>query len=332
MSAAPSLTVRGPQAGGAPIRLETAEAAAEWLTVLMEGAATDAQRQDWQRWLDADPEHERAWRHIEVVAARLQGLHGPAASLSLASTAWQPSRRAALKAVLALLVTGGGSALVMHTPAWRQWRADYASATGSRREVALADGSRLVLNSGSAIAVDFNGERRLLRLLQGEAMIVTGHQGASLPPFIVETAEGRIRALGTRFDVRHLDGRSRVGVLASAVELAPRDGAAPVVLQAGSTADFTRAAVGPPAALDPARHAWLRGQLIADDMRLADFLAELDRYRPGVLHCTAAVANLRVSGAFPLDDTNRILAMLPNVLPVQVRARTQYWITVEARH
>lgn len=353
---------RGPQAGGAPIRPATAEAAAEWLTLLMSGEATAPQRQAWLHWRAADAEHERAWCHIEAVAARFQGLHGGAASNSLALPA---GRRRAVKALLALAVTAGGSALLTQTPAWHQWRADYASATGTRRDITLADGSRVTLNSGSAIKVDFDAERRLVTLLEGEIMIVTGHAaaggtgdtgvdrnrtgagagggpvgaavdrhaavGGTLPPFIVQTAEGRIRALGTRFSVRQLDGRSRVGVLEHAIELTPHAGGQPTLLQAGSGVEFTRDSVGTPAALGPASHAWLRGQLIADAMRLDDFLAELGRYRPGLLRCTAAVAGLRVSGAFPLDNTDRILDMLPNVLPVQIRERTRYWITVEAQ-
>lgn len=356
MSARHSPTHRGPQAGGLPLRPAIAEAAAEWLTLLMSGEATPQQRQAWLHWREADPEHERAWRHIEAVAARFQGLHGATASRSLTLPA---GRRRAVKSLLALAVTAGGAALLTQTPAWRQWNADYASSTGARRDVTLADGSRITLNSGSAIKVDFNSERRLVTLLQGEIMITTGHAAASvsgagesrregddgrhrdttsvraetgaLPPFIVQTAEGRIRALGTRFSVRQLDDRSRIGVLESTVELTPRDGGQPVLLQAGSGVEFTRERVGTPAALGPASHAWLRGQLIADAMRLDDFLAELGRYRPGLLRCTAAVAGLRVSGAFPLDDTDRILDMLPNVLPVQVRERTRYWVTVEAQ-
>lgn len=349
---------RAPQAGGLPIRPAIAEAAAEWLTLLMSGEATAQQRQHWLHWREADPEHERAWRHIEAVAARFQGLHGAAASGSLAMPA---QRRRAVKGLLALALTAGGGALLTQTSPWRQWRADYASATGTRREVTLADGSLITLNSGSAIQVDFNAERRLVTLLEGEIMIVTGHAltthgaddreqnsdrgrdgaaGATAdrhaaaagapPPFIVQTAEGRIRALGTHFSVRQLDGRSRVGVLASAVALTPRAGQ-PLVLQAGSGVTFSQNHIDPPAPLSAASHAWLRGQLIADAMRLDDFLAELERYRPGLLRCTAAVAGLRVSGAFPLDNTDRILDMLPNVLPVQIRERTRYWVTVEAK-
>lgn len=70
--------------------------------------------------------------------------------------------------------------------------------------------------------------------------------------------------------------------------------------------------------------------MIADELRLDAFVAELERYRPGLLRCDPAVAGLRVSGVFPLDDTDRILAMLPSVLPVRVRQRSRYWVSIQA--
>lgn len=69
--------------------------------------------------------------------------------------------------------------------------------------------------------------------------------------------------------------------------------------------------------------------MIVDDVTLGEFLADLSRYRPGLIHCAPEVARLRLSGVFPLFDTERILNMLPNSLPVQVRSRTRYWVSVE---
>jgi transmembrane sensor len=73
------------------------------------------------------------------------------------------------------------------------------------------------------------------------------------------------------------------------------------------------------------------GALVADEMRLADFLAELGRYRRGVLRCDPALADLRFSGVFPLNDTAAILAMLPQSLPVRVRTFSPYWVHLEKR-
>ena len=75
--------------------------------------------------------------------------------------------------------------------------------------------------------------------------------------------------------------------------------------------------------------AWLDGLIVTRNMRLGDFLAEVARYRPGFLSCAADIADLRLSGVFRLEDTDRLLAVLPQTLPVQLRYRTRWWVTLE---
>ncbi|KAG0759335.1 hypothetical protein G6F57_017955 [Rhizopus arrhizus] len=65
-------------------------------------------------------------------------------------------------------------------------------------------------------------------------------------------------------------------------------------------------------------------------MRLDAFVAELARYRSGLLRCDPAVADLRVSGVFSLRDTDRALDNLTRGLPVTVAYRSRYWVTVRA--
>jgi len=67
------------------------------------------------------------------------------------------------------------------------------------------------------------------------------------------------------------------------------------------------------------------------DIALGDLLAQLARYRRGHLECAPEVAQLKVSGAFPVDDTDRALAALVSRFPLQLRSRTRYWVRVEAR-
>ncbi len=75
---------------------------------------------------------------------------------------------------------------------------------------------------------------------------------------------------------------------------------------AGQGTVFADRAQAPDAVADSAA-AWTRGVLVAEDMRVADFVAELARYRPGVLRCDRRVAELRVTGVFSLRDTDRAL-------------------------
>ena len=320
-------------AGLGAIAEEVQQQAAEWLTVLMSDEASEAEHAAWQRWRGADPEHERAWQHIDAVSRRFNGLHRSAAAQALAGTQQQAVNGKRRQLLAWLGVAAGGGMLAAQTGTWdgvRALRADYRTATGERREVVLDDGSVLSLNTGSAVNVRFDDKRRLIELLAGEILVSSGHGAGSAAPLVVATREGLVRALGTRFVVRQQDGVSTVEVFESAVEIRPRDSAgAPLLLAAGRGVAFSRHAPDAPHAIDAYADAWSRGQLIVDDVTLGDFLADLARYRPGLIDCAPAVAQLRLSGVFPLADTQRILNMLPNSLPVQVRSRTRYWVTVE---
>lgn len=325
---------RLPMAGGEPLDPAVAEAAAHWLTLLMSGEASDADRQRWRSWRAAHADHERAWQHLERVCGRLKAVE-PRSAYRVLSRRRTPGdapdtlRRSTLRT----LVCGGAAASAVwlwQTPTAQRLAADHRSAAGERRALELADGTRLLLGSASAVDLHFDADHRRVRLLAGEILVTTGHRRDEVRPFLVETRDGRVRALGTRFFVRLDDTRTRVAVLESAVEISPdRGDGPPVRLTAGQQAVFDRSAVGTPRPLDESALAWTRGQIVADDMRLDEFLAELSRYRAGVVRCAPRAAALRVSGVFPLDDTTLILTTLPHVLPVRLQWRTRYWVSVE---
>ena len=322
-------------AGATAVPAAVARQAVEWLVELQSDDASDATRAALQQWRAAHPEHERAWQHIAAVNARWRGAAGasPLAHAVLLDAPAAPSRplprRAAAKTLAALLCAGGGAWLAhQHTP-WRDWTADARTATGERRTIALADGGTVSLNSGSALDVRFSATERRVRLLSGEILVRTG-KDARARPFIVETAEGELHPLGTRFAVRQDAGASRVDVFEGAVALRPRRaGPAPLrILRAGQRARFSAGEVAATDAADDDSVAWTDGMLVASGMRLADFLAELSRHRPGRLGCDVAVADLRVSGSYPLADTGRILDTLRTTLPVEIHFLTRYWVTV----
>ncbi|WP_313620143.1 FecR domain-containing protein [Achromobacter sp.] len=321
---------------GRVISRATANAAADWLTLLMSGEAGDEQQHQWRQWRQAHVDHEAAWQHVEAVTGRMKSLErAPAyAALSSVGASGQPSSVARRRATRMLLWGGiatGVGLLVSRTGTWQASMADHRTGTGERRDVTLDDGTRLTLNTDSAVNLRFDANQRRILLVAGEIMIATRHgPGRTDPrPLRVATAEGSIRSLGTRFTVRQRAERTSVAVLESAVEVSPWAGSGSArVLHAGEQTQFSRDAIEPPRSADEHADAWARGQLVADEQRLDDFLAELDRYRPGVLRVDPRIAGLRLSGVFPLADTDRILATLPSVLPVRVQRRTRFWATV----
>jgi transmembrane sensor len=314
-----------------------ADEATAWLTLLSSGEASNEDRARWQAWRDAHSEHERAWQHVESIIGRLKDLHPAAAYLSItgarqASDSRLRHRRSVLGGLGLLATAGLGAFMGSRTESWQRMTALHSTGTGEQRELQLPDGSRVLLNTGSAIDLRFDDRQRLLRLVAGEVWIVTGHAVPSAPPFVVETRDGQMRALGTRFAVRQTDNDTRIAVEEGAVEVTPAGKPeAARVLSAGYGVSFTPEQIGKLESTSDRETAWTRGLIVADDMPLGDFLAELGRYRPSLLRCDPAVAQQLISGVFPVRDVDSILRTLPSVLPVQVTERTRYWVVVGPR-
>lgn len=322
-----------PDLAAPPIPPEVARQAVDWLLELSlePGPDTRQAHSRWQAWLAADPLHAHAWQRIADIDGQLRGLP-PAVALQTLAAPGMGRRHAARLAVL-LTAGAGGLLAARHTGpgerAWQQWAADLSTATGERRETVLADGTRLMLNTASAVDLRYSDTERRIVLRAGEILVQSAPDPARRP-LRVGTAEGTVLAIGTRFTVRQHEGSTAVAVLQGAVQLRPRDPTASArVLSAGEQGRFTATGTGPATPLPDGAGAWSEGMLVADDMPLAEFIAELSRHRPGLVRCTPEAGRLRVSGAYPLADTDRVLAALTRTLPVQVRSRTRWWVTVE---
>ncbi len=299
---------------------QVAEQAVHWLLEMQQGPLNPRQQQAWQQWIDAHSEHRRAWEHIQRVNSRLRGLSSPLAHAAL-NAPKSGSRRQALKL---LLILGAGSAVTWgmreHNPL-PSLLADYRSPVGERRKISLGTGGQLQLNTASAADVRGDG---LIRLLEGE-MLLTATRS-----FEVQTAQGLLKTQSARINLRQFADRTQIALFEGRVELNAQ-GRAPLLLPVARQLSFSSTGVSAAKPLDANSGAWADGMLVAAHMRLGDFLDELGRYRRGQLHCDAKVADLLISGTYPLDDSERILDLLEISLPVKVKRFTRYWVTVEAR-
>ncbi|MFT7774209.1 FecR family protein [Roseateles sp.] len=319
----------------------TLEEAIAWAVRLASGTATAQDRSACEQWRSEHAAHEQAWQRVQAVE---QTFHGAAidSERRLAQdtlVAAERLRRQGKSRRRAIGVLGWGvltlglgsfAARWLGGAPWLQG-AQYATRAGERRRVAMRDGGSLALNSGTEVELRFSLLRRRVVLQRGEVFISTGADADSFAgrrAFWVETPAAHLEALGTRFDVRVFDAGSegiatRLQVTEGRVAVHPTSGASVTVAEPGDTLLIPADGSAPRrlALTDQDATAWTEGVLVAKQMRLDAFTAELGRHRAMPLRCDPSVAALRVSGVFQLDGpepVDRALAMLARTLPVAI--------------
>lgn len=314
-----------------PVSSKVLEAAIAWKLCLDEDSGTPDERSEFMRWHAAHEEHARAWLQLGALDLRVNAAAGPVRHTLLKSRANLRQRLGSVGSGLAgMLVLGGLLAWAgVPTLAPTYWLADQRTGTGEMRTLRLEDGTLLSLNTRTAVDIDFHGDQRLIVLHQGEISVETGHGDSR--PLLVRTDDGRLRPLGTRFLVKREEAGTRLEVLQASVAAKPQNSGDEQVLREGQQVLMNANGLGPVDPVPMGSDAWTRGMLVVDNMRLADLVAILGEYRSGHLGVADDVANLRISGSFPLADTDLALASLQPALPVKVERHTPWWVTVTAK-
>lgn len=329
-----------------------AEQAASWFARHRSGDWGATDEAAFTDWLRRDPAHAEAWARQQqlwsrldavrddprVLAMREAALQRAAQAQSVRHRGWRFAAIAAGVAIVGLVAwqlprrpnTTTDGATVASVPAAPTAAGrspaqvhDAATRIGERLEQTLADGSRVTLNTDSAIHVDFTGRERRVTLVRGEAFFEVAKDPTR--PFVVAAASRRVVAVGTAFAVRMqaqqlrvtlVEGRVRVigAAAAPAAEAAPGQAAvanpgpgagatgaaAPIELEPGSALIADASGAARVERLDAGlATSWRTGRLVFDDQPLAEVVAEMNRYSVQRLEiATPALGRRRVSGVF----------------------------------
>lgn len=286
--------------------------ALDWL-LRMQQAPDDAQlRAELAQWCAGDAANAEAYGKAERMW-RLTGQLAPATTAQWpkpAPVVPLPVRQSHKRrwwlgaAVAACLVVALAPTLTL------RMQADYRTALGETRDVTLADGSVVQMDSDTAIAVDYAGDHRDVRLLAGQAFFEV--KPDKTKPFHVRADGVRVTVTGTAFNVQLRPGRVGVDVQHGSVRVEDRGRLLAAALTAGQRLRYVNRQAQVLAFQPSQAAAWRQGQLIADQTPVHELVEELARRVPGkVLLRDEALGQKRVTGVY---DLHKPLAALGAVI------------------
>jgi len=313
-----------------------------WLVRLRADDMSDAEICAFADWLAEDAAHAEAFNAAEklfddmALAARGQSVcrnldHAPSADPP-AQRLGRRSRRW-LTAALALAAIWLFAVNTLLPVRWHPFDAltsDYHTQTGELREFVLSDGSRVLLNTDSAVSVDFNDAERRIVLRRGQARFSVAKNARR--PFVADANGLTVRALGTVFEVYRRDsGEVTVTVQEHAVAagLYPEASSAEVEIGAGQQLHYRpgQPLAKPEAARLEQTTAWQRRRLVINDQPLSTLIDELSRYRNGrILLSDDRLKKLRITGMFALDDPDAVLQSVGNALALKQTRIGPWWV------
>ncbi len=253
--------------------------ARDWIVRLTAG---NVSRQDLDRfhaWRAQSPEHARAFAREKEFWQLLQNVDG--SGLDAAPVAAPMPRAAVSRRKFLVGAAVAASAAALAAPRIMTWmRSDFTTGAGELVTAALPDGSTMLLNTNSAVDVDFQPGLRLVNLLSGEVEFsVRLDTGA---PFRVAALGGNSDAFEGTYAVRSIADEVTVTAAAGAIAVTGGSAANLVSLTAGQQTRY-RSGEAPMAATDvnvANELAWRGGRVVFEGRPFRSAVGELGRYVP----------------------------------------------------
>jgi transmembrane sensor len=304
---------------------ERFDAALAW-HVRLEGDVGEDAWLAFAQWLEADPQNRVVFNQVDAVSheitARLSSESlDDFSPVVIRPQAWQAavSKRVWIPTALAAAILVAGYFQFFNAPGVQT----FSTKVGEHRDVTLADGSVIHLNTDTALTASMGRNARDVRLEKGEAELEVAADAGRV--FSVELDKRRVEVVGTAFNILRSEGRVSVAVEHGIVQVRQSAGAeAPVKLMPGDlylssegSAEYQIAKVNP-SAVAP----WREGRLVFEDATLAQVASELNRYfTKTVVVDDETTGAMKFSGILKIDDEASVLRRLEAFVPITVQEK-----------
>jgi len=323
---------------------DLSEQAIQWFVRLHSDEMAESELYAFADWLAEDHKHSEAFAATEKLFSEMisseMNLKQPTNSASEAnvtpSAKPKPARIQKSWLVSGLAMAAAWLvAILLILPQDSQFVTDYladaTTHTGEIRDLVLADGSHVLLNTNSAISTEFSSTKRQITLHHGQALFTVAADVKR--PFEVTAGHLITTALGTVFEVYKL-GQAEVSVTVQEHAVSARmddsrNSELATIINTGQqlnyrTGDVTLA----PKSIDLEQaKAWQQQRLMFSDQPLSELVAELNRYRTGRIFLSDNnLKNLRVTGVFSVNNPDQVLTKVCQILNLKQTHLGAWWV------
>jgi len=298
------------------------EEAAAWFTRLKQPSISEATVEEFFAWR-GEPVNAEAYAEVVARWRQADRVRNDPELVALTEAALRKEtvpvrlrrllRRPVLPLGLATLALGG-VLLVLLVLQFRQQT--YETDIGAQQIVRLDDGSVLRLNTDSKAAIHFRRTQRTVRLLRGEGFFEVAHDPGR--PFVVEAGATRVRALGTKFDVRRLEAGTQVTLLEGRVQVTRSSRPEAWTLRPNQQITVNGTVTAPRPADAAAASSWTTGRIRFHETPLAAAVAEMNRYsRTKIVLDADHLLDIRVNGMFETGNTQAFLSAVTELFGLE---------------
>lgn len=185
---------------------------------------------------------------------------------------------------------------------------------GERSQITLSDGTVVWLNVDSKITYPrkFNGSQREVELI-GEAFFEVAKD--SLKPFVIDFDLGKVKVLGTSFNVKAFaeDELVETSVLTGMVAFIPQKSAQEVILTPNQKAVYSKTAgtIQTASANSEQDIAWREGKLVFRAQSFAEIAKTLERtFNKRIIFENETIKNCRLTGTFQDNQLEEVIHLL----------------------
>ncbi|OUY06773.1 FecR family protein [Acinetobacter populi] len=288
--------------------------AAEWLIEIHANTLSEAQQQQFEQWKNQSPQHQQAWQHAQQLQQYLSALPE---EMSEKIFDEKPHQQL-LNKFLWIFAVSATLAATAYYGQQQAWLADYRTAYGTQKNILLEDGTRIMLNSKTAIDIDYTATKRTIKLHYGEIFIQTG-KDITTPkrPFWVLSSHGSIQALGTQFNVEQQQQQTSVAVIEHATRIENNAGQI-YQLDAGKQTQFTSEYINQPQPFNTLHLAWHHHLIVANRMPLSEFTQQIEKNYGIKVNIHHGLEPLLISGTYPSNDLQSLFNSLAQAYNLKI--------------